>query len=67
MFFHRRKFLRSVLLAAFKKQLTKPDVDAIMEQQGLGPQSRAETLDVEAMLALSEAVRQHLASSRQVS
>ncbi len=61
MFFHRRKFLRSVLLAAYKKQLSKPDVDAIMADQGLGPKSRAETLDVEQMLALCEAVRQQLA------
>jgi len=52
MFFHRRKFLRSVLLAAYKKQLSKPEVDAIMEGQGLGPQTRAETLSVEAMLSL---------------
>lgn len=61
MFFHRRKFLRSVLLAAFKNRLSKPDVDAIMKGQGLGPQTRAETLEVDAMLALCEAVRGHLA------
>jgi 16S rRNA (adenine1518-N6/adenine1519-N6)-dimethyltransferase len=61
MFFHRRKFLRSVLLAAYKKQLSKPEVDAIMDGQGLGPKTRAETLNVEQMLALCEAVRQHLA------
>ena len=60
MFFHRRKFLRSVLLSAFKSRLSKPDVDAIMAEQGLGPQTRAETLDVEAMLSLCEAVRGHL-------
>jgi len=60
MFFHRRKFLRSVMLAAYKKRLSKPEVDAIMAEQGLTPQARAETLDVEAMLALCEAVRRHL-------
>jgi 16S rRNA (adenine1518-N6/adenine1519-N6)-dimethyltransferase len=60
MFFHRRKFLRSVLLSAFKNRLSKPDADAIMQRQGLGPQTRAETLDVEAMLALCEAVREQL-------
>jgi len=60
MFFHRRKFLRSVLLAAFKNRLSKPEVDAIMEGQGLGPQTRAETLNVDVMLALCEAVRGHL-------
>jgi 16S rRNA (adenine1518-N6/adenine1519-N6)-dimethyltransferase len=60
MFFHRRKFLRSVLVSAYKEHLEKSDVDAIMAEQSLGPQSRAEELDVERMLALSEAVRRRL-------
>lgn len=59
MFFHRRKFLRSELLSAFKKRLEKPDVDAIMAEQQLTPTTRAEELDVEAMLSLCEAVRRH--------
>lgn len=57
LFFHRRKFLRSVLLAAYKKQLDKPQVDAVMESQGLGATSRAEELDVPAILALCQACR----------
>jgi 16S rRNA (adenine1518-N6/adenine1519-N6)-dimethyltransferase len=61
MFFHRRKFLRSVLVAAMKEQLTKPQVDAVLESQELGPNARAEQLDVERMLSLCEAVRQALA------
>lgn len=61
MFFHRRKFLRSVLLSAFKGQLEKPEVDTIMAQLGLGAQSRAEELDVDSMLRLSETMRQHVA------
>jgi len=61
MFFHRRKFLRSELLSATKKQLEKPDVDAIMAELELGPQSRAEEQTVETMLALSNAVQQRLA------
>jgi len=60
MFFHRRKYLRSVLLSAFKNRLSKPDADMIMQGQGLGAQTRAETLDVDTMLALCEAVRAHL-------
>lgn len=55
MFFHRRKFLRSELLSAFKDQLTKPQVDAILESQGLSAQIRAEELDLERMLQLCEA------------
>ena len=57
MFFHRRKFLRSVLISAVKDKLEKPDVDRILDEIGLDPMLRAEQLDVETMLRLSEAVR----------
>lgn len=57
-FQHRRKFLRSVLLAAFKDQLGKPEIDAIMSERNLGPDSRAEQLEVDEMLALCESARQ---------
>ena len=60
MFFHRRKFLRSELLAAFKDELDKPAVDAILQEQALDGKARAEELSVEAMLALCDAVRRHL-------
>jgi 16S rRNA (adenine1518-N6/adenine1519-N6)-dimethyltransferase len=63
MFFHRRKFLRSELLSAFKKELDKPAVDDILAEQGLGGSSRAEELDVDAMLALCEAVRTRVEGS----
>ena len=57
MFFHRRKFLRSGLIAATKNRLDKPQVDQLMAGLGLGGNARAEELDVPAMLALCEAVR----------
>jgi 16S rRNA (adenine1518-N6/adenine1519-N6)-dimethyltransferase len=60
MFFHRRKLLRSVLLSAFKKQLAKPDVDAILTLHEFGPEARAEQLSVEQLLALCETVGRHL-------
>ncbi len=60
MFFHRRKFLRSELLSAFKKRLTKPQVDGIMVGQRIEGTARAEQLDVEAMLGLAEAVQAEL-------
>lgn len=60
MFFHRRKFLRSEVLSAYKHRLDKPAVDDILGRLGLGPQARAEQLDVETMLALCELVRQKL-------
>ncbi len=57
MFFHRRKFLRSVVLSAFKKELSKPQVDAVLTELNLGPDARAEQLDVEQMLELCEHFR----------
>ena len=57
MFFHRRKFLRSVALAAFKKELSKQQLDAVLASLELGKEARAEQLDVSTMLALCEAIR----------
>ncbi len=57
MFFHRRKFLRSVVLSAFKRRLSKPQVDEVMAELQLGPTSRAEELDVETMLRLCDGLR----------
>jgi 16S rRNA (adenine1518-N6/adenine1519-N6)-dimethyltransferase len=57
MFFHRRKFLRSVILSAFKNELSKPQVDAVLAELNLGPDARAEQLDVERMLELCEHLR----------
>ena len=62
MFFHRRKFLRSVLISATKNQLEKPDVDEIMNQLGLDATARAEQLDVSSMLRLADTVRTRLGS-----
>jgi len=60
MFFHRRKFMRSELLSAFKQRLDKPAVDRILAAQRLDPEIRAEQLDVDTMLSLCEAVRAQL-------
>jgi len=59
MFLHRRKFLRSELASVVKGRLGKPEVDAILDRLGLDGTLRAESLDVETMLALCEAVRLH--------
>ncbi len=60
MFFHRRKFLRSVLISATKKELSKPEVDEILATTGFRGELRAEQLSVDEMFALSEAVRRRL-------
>lgn len=63
LFFHRRKFLRSVVLSSMKDRLTKPQADEILSSLGFDSTARAEELDIEQILALSEAVRQTVASS----
>jgi 16S rRNA (adenine1518-N6/adenine1519-N6)-dimethyltransferase len=59
MFLHRRKFLRSELMTVVKGRLEKSEADAILAQLALDGTVRAESLDVDAMLALGEAVRLH--------
>lgn len=60
MFFHRRKFLRSVILSAYKGQLEKPAVDAVLAEMSLAHETRAEELSVDTMLALWSAVQARL-------
>lgn len=60
MFFHRRKFMRSVAVSAFKGQLSKAQIDEVLEQLGHGAEARTEQLNIEQLQALSEAFRQQL-------
>ncbi len=62
MFFHRRKYMRSVAVAAFKGQLEKPEVDEVLTSMGLGPDARTEQLDIATMQQLCERFRQKLKS-----
>jgi 16S rRNA (adenine1518-N6/adenine1519-N6)-dimethyltransferase len=64
LFFHRRKFLRSVLLSSLKNKLDKAEVDQILAAQAFATDSRAEQLSVEAMIALSKAVQERLESKK---
>ena len=56
-FLHRRKFLRAGLVSALGRDASKPDVDRLLEELAINPQ-RAEQLDGETLLRLSEAVQQ---------
>ncbi|MDO4575745.1 MAG: 16S rRNA (adenine(1518)-N(6)/adenine(1519)-N(6))-dimethyltransferase RsmA [Planctomycetia bacterium] len=58
MFLHRRKFLRSELVAAFKGRADKARVDTVLQELELSPELRAEQLDVATMLALCEKMNQ---------
>lgn len=57
LFFHRRKFLRSVLNSAFKQELEKSDVDEVLESSVFTPDMRAEQLSVEEIRELCELFR----------
>ena len=56
LFHHRRKLLRDVLVGMYRKQLRKPEVDAILKSMGLGERQRAEELDTATLVALSNRV-----------
>ncbi len=57
LFFHRRKFLRSVVISAMKGKLDKTRVDEILEQLGHDASARVEQLTVEQIQTLVEALR----------
>jgi len=57
LFFHRRKFLRSVVISAMKGRMDKAQVDEILNELGHGPTARAEELSVEKIQQLAEALR----------
>lgn len=63
LFLHRRKFLRSVMVSTLKKQLSKPQIDELMRQLELGPDSRAEQLEVAMIQKIHSKVREYVADS----
>lgn len=56
-FIHRRKFLRANVVAAMKQHLSKQEVDEVLTEMQFAPDARAEQLDVETLLELTELVR----------
>ena len=62
MFFHRRKFLRSSLVAAYKAEMSKADVDEIMHAMSFGPDARAEQLSIEQIKEMCGLVSEKLAT-----
>jgi 16S rRNA (adenine1518-N6/adenine1519-N6)-dimethyltransferase len=57
LFFHRRKFLRGVLVNQMADRLDKAAVDELLAPFEFAPDARAEQLDVKALIALADAVR----------
>lgn len=66
LFLHRRKFLRGVLVTMLKDHLAKEEVDAILANQGYSANARAEEIDVERLIALSDAVQAQLPADVQL-
>lgn len=60
MFFHRRKFMRSVAISAFKGQLDKDQVDEVLQAMNFGPDTRTEQLPIERIQDMCENFRQQL-------
>jgi 16S rRNA (adenine1518-N6/adenine1519-N6)-dimethyltransferase len=60
LFLHRRKFLRSGLIAAMKEHLDKPAIDEVLEPFQFPVDVRAEQLSLEQIQAISEAFRQRM-------
>jgi 16S rRNA (adenine1518-N6/adenine1519-N6)-dimethyltransferase len=57
LFLHRRKYLRGALVGAAGKRTDKATVDHILAMCAIPPESRAEQLNVDAILKLAEAFR----------
>ncbi len=57
LFFHRRKFLRSVVISAMKGRMDKADVDQVLAELGHEGNVRAEQLSVEQIQGVAEALR----------
>ncbi|MDB4339101.1 16S rRNA (adenine(1518)-N(6)/adenine(1519)-N(6))-dimethyltransferase RsmA [Rubripirellula sp.] len=57
LFFHRRKFLRSVVISAMKNSLSKSQVDEILQRLEYDETSRAEQLSIQQIQDLAEALR----------
>jgi 16S rRNA (adenine1518-N6/adenine1519-N6)-dimethyltransferase len=56
-FLHRRKNIRRVLYSAWRNHWTKPEVDAMLDGLGLTGQVRAEAMNVEEFILLTDALK----------
>jgi len=52
-FHQRRKLLRGVVCSMYRKQLSKPAVDALLAEEGLTTESRAEEMEVDQLVSLA--------------
>jgi len=64
-FLHRRKNLRRVLYSLWRDRWTKPEVDTMLEQLGLTGLVRAEAMNVEEFLSLTQELNQRFNQDKQ--
>lgn len=57
LFHHRRKLVRSVIVGMYRKQIEKTQVDDILVEMQYRPDLRAEQMDVEMLIRLSNRMR----------
>ncbi|HLJ12759.1 MAG TPA: rRNA adenine N-6-methyltransferase family protein, partial [Planctomycetaceae bacterium] len=60
LFQQRRKFLRSVLGSMYRKELTRSEIDSLLEPLQLKDSGRAEELDVAKLVEIARAVELRL-------
>jgi len=65
LFFHRRKFIRSVVISATKEDLSKDAVDQVLAQQELSSQLRVEQLSIDQIASLIERLRIAISEAKQ--
>ena len=63
LFTQRRKVLRGVLAQNFKGRLAKPEIEAVMAELQLSAEARAEELEVEQLVALSNRLQQSVSQA----
>ena len=66
LFHQRRKLLRSMMVSMYRKQLTKPEMDAILESLGFKPNARAEELAPHELVKLGNSVQAAIGVSKMV-
>jgi len=66
-FFHRRKYLRSVIISATKEKLTKAEVDEALAELQLSGEIRVEQLPIGEIARLIEGLRQAIAKAQPLS
>ncbi len=56
LFHQRRKLMRSVLVGMYRKEMPKPEIDQILQQMELEPNTRAEELPPETLVKLANSI-----------